>query len=535
MPNQPDSKQSSKLDIEALSLEGLKGLLLEALEKIGKLEAKIVVLSEENARLKGLKGRPNIKPPVKPSGMEEGTKEKKGGEAMQRRGQRRQRTTPIDVILHPSRVPEGAVFKGYEDYWVQDIELKSKLTRYRRQRWETADGKSIVADLPGHVKGHVGAELKRFIIMEYHQGQTTIPRLVEVLGAMGVEISKRQIVRILTEGNELFREEARAVLRAAFAKAKWIAVDDTGARHKGKNGYCTQIGNDDFTFFATTASKSRINFLALLRAGYTDYVLNDFAFDYMKKRNMPDWVIAKLEEHPQRRFADEAAWVNHLAELGLVTIKVHPNPELVATEGALWGTVMDHEFLQDAVILSDDAGQFNVGLHALCWVHAERLIYRLDALCESMSLAKEDIRDLVWAFYRDLKAYKKNPTAGDKSDLSRQFDAIFGKKSGYAAIDRLLERLRNNKSELLVLLDHPETPLNTNISENDIRTQVTRRKISATTRSDNGRDSKDAFLSLLKTCKKLGVSFWDYLGDRLGIPPPTPVPSLAAIVSARYS
>jgi hypothetical protein len=392
-----------------------------------------------------------------------------------------------------------------------------------------------VADLPGHVKGHVGAEMKRLIIMQYHQGQTTIPRLVEMLDAMGVEISKRQIVRILTEDTELFREEARAVLRAAFAKAKWIAVDDTGARHKGKNGYCTQIGNNDFTFFATTTSKSRINFLALLRAGYTDYVLNDFAFDSMKKRNMPDWAIAKLEEHSQRHFADEAAWVNHLVERGLVNIKVHPNPELVATEGALWGAVMEHGFLKDAVILSDDAGQFNVGTHALCWVHAERLIYKLDALCEAMSLAKEDIRSLVWAFYKDLKAYKKAPAAGDKSDLSRQFDAIFGTKSGYVALDRLLERLRNNKPELLVVLDRSETPLNTNGSENDIRTQVTRRKISATTRSDNGRDSKDAFLSLLKTCKKLRISYWDYLGDRLGIPPPIPVPPLADIVSARYS
>jgi hypothetical protein len=218
-----------------------------------------------------------------------------------------------------------------------------------------------------------------------------------------------------------------------------------------------------------------------------------------------------------------------------VNIKVHPNPELVATEGALWGAVMEHGFLKDAVILSDDAGQFNAGTHALCWVHAERLIYKLDALCEAMSLAKEDIRSLVWAFYKDLKAYKKAPAAGDKSDLSRQFDAIFGTKSGYVALDRLLERLRNNKPELLVVLDRSETPLNTNGSENDIRTQVTRRKISATTRSDNGRDSKDAFLSLLKTCKKLRISYWDYLGDRLGIPPPIPVPPLADIVSARYS
>jgi hypothetical protein len=106
-------------------------------------------------------------------------------------------------------------------------------------------------------------------------------------------------------------------------------------------------------------------------------------------------------------------------------------------------------------------------------------------------------------------------------------------------LDRLLERLHANKAELLQVLDHPvdplcgSTPLHTNGSENDIRAQVTRRKVSGGTRSDLGRDCRDAFLGLAKTCAKLGLSFWDYLGARLGIPGQASVPYLPDLVRAR--
>src|SRR5580765_3187448 len=101
------------------------------------------------------------------------------------------------------------------------------------------------------------------------------------------------------------------------------------------------------------------------------------------------------------------------------------------------------------------------------------------------------------------------------------------------AIICLLARLHANKAELLMALRRPEVPLHTNGSENDVRCQVTRRKISAGTRSDDGRDSRDAFLSLLKTCRKLGVSFWDYLGDRFGAAGAPAIPYLPDLVIAR--
>jgi hypothetical protein len=368
---------------------------------------------------------------------------------------------------------------------------------------------------------------------QYHQGQTTVPRLVELLGMLGVDISQRQVVRILADADAIFRAEAREVLRAGLSRAKWVSADDTGARHRGRNGFCTQVGNDAFTFFATTESKSRVNFLGLLRAGHGDYALNDQAFAYMRRRNLAGPVIATLMGHPARTFADQAAWQAHLAALGIPALKVHPDPATIATEGALWGAVVAHGFLDGAVILSDDAGQFNVGDHALCWVHAERLVHKLDTFTDTTRMAKEKVRALIWWLYADLKAYRAAPDPRRKAQLKARFDRIFKRRTGFAALDRLLDRLHANKPELLRVLDRPEIPLHTNGSENDIRAQVIRRRISATTQSDDGRDAKDAFLGLAKTCRKLGLSFWDYLGTRLGAAVSQPVPSLPLLVAAR--
>jgi hypothetical protein len=376
----------------------------------------------------------------------------------------------------------------------------------------------MTAPLPAGISGHFGPELRRFVLMQYHQAQVTVPRLLALLRAFGIIISKRQIMRLLIAGKEGFLDEARDLLRAGLAIAKWITVDDTGARHKGANGFCTQIGNAHFAWFATTDSKSRSNFLDLLRAGHEDYVINAEALAYMRQRVVAGPVITRLAEHPDRVFADEPAWTAHLDRLGILDLKVTPDPVLVATEGALWGSIKAHGFLPDTVIVSDDAGQFNVGQHGLCWVHAERLVHKLDTFTDEQRNAQASIRELIWSFYRDLKVYRQNPSRERKASLQARFDRIFTRKTGFVRLDRLLARLHTNKRELLMVLDRPEIPLHTNGSENDIRCQVTKRKVSGGTRSDIGRDCRDAFLALNKTCAKLGIAFWDYLGSRLAVP-----------------
>ena len=436
------------------------------------------------------------------------------------------------------RPPAGSSFKGYEDYLVQDLVCRPYNVLLRRERWLTPEGAYVVAPLPAGTRGHFGAELRRFVLAQYHGAQTSVERLTRLLRDLGVDISKRQIMRLLNQGQEDFVAESQAVLRAGLEGAPWISVDDTGARHGDRNGVTTQIGNDAFAWFGTTFSKSRLNFLELLRAGHGDYVLNAAAFAYMHKRNLAGPVIARLAEAPgngckSRRFASEGAWMAHLEQLGITALNVHPEPVRIATEGALWGAIQAHGLLADTVILSDDAGQFNVGRHALCWVHAERLIHKLDAFTDHQRREKERIQARLWSLYAALKAYRRKPSKRLGGQLARRFDALFTSKTGFITLDRLLARIHANRLELLVVLDRPEVPLNTNGSENDIRAMVTRRKLSAGTRSQSGKQARDTFIGLMKTCRKLGISYWHYLGDRLQVPNATPVPSLPGLVRQR--
>jgi hypothetical protein len=209
------------------------------------------------------------------------------------------------------------------------------------------------------------------VLAQHHHGQVTVERLTTQLRAFGLSISKRQVMRLLIDRHDAFLSESRDVLRAGLQSAAWVSVDDTGARHAGRNGFCTQIGNDSFTWFGTRASKSRLNFLDLLRAGYTDYVINDAALDYMRSRSLAGPVIGRLAGAPQSRFADHGAWQAHLQHVGISDLQVTPEPVCIATEGALWGAVVEHGFLRNAVIVSENVGQSAVGQHALCWVHAD--------------------------------------------------------------------------------------------------------------------------------------------------------------------
>jgi hypothetical protein len=194
-------------------------------------------------------------------------------------------------------------FKGHEPFLVQDLVISVRATCYQRERWVTPDGRTILAPLPEGIDGPFGPELRHFVLMQYHQGQSTLPRLLALLRSVGVSISKRQLQRLLTEKHDGFITEAQDVLRAGLETSPFVSVDDTGARHMGKNGFCTQIGNDWFTWFGTRSSKSRLNFLKLLRAGHTDYVLNDAAYDYMRNQGLPAATIDRLKAEPETRFS----------------------------------------------------------------------------------------------------------------------------------------------------------------------------------------------------------------------------------------
>ena len=520
-------------DLDRLSHSDLKSLVLKLLGEVAHLRRTVAAQRDEIARLKGGSGRPNIKP----SGMDKATEPKPPPTAEGEARPNSRKTSKLSIdeerTVKVTAPAHGSRFKGYTNFVVQDMMIRPHVVNFRCERWQRPDGAMVTAPLPAGISGHFGPQLRRFVLAQYHQGQVTVPRLLAMLRALGVLISKRQVVRLLIAGQDGFLAESRDVLRAGLSSARWVTVDDTGARHKAKNGICTQIGNVNFAWFGTTSSKSRCNFLQVLRAGYSDYVINTEALAYMRQRSLAAPVIARLAEHAQKSFADQTAWTAHLDQLGIGALTVTPDPVLIATEGALWGSVKAHGFLPNTVIVSDDAGQFNVGQHALCWVHAERLIHKLDTFTDEQRLAQSRTRALIWRFYRDLKAYRQHPTKPRRAALRARFDRIFTRKTGFVTLNRLLARLHANKRELLIVLDRPEIPLHTNGSENDVRCQVTKRKVSGGTRSDPGRDCRDAFLGLSKTCAKLGIAFWDYLGSRLAVPNQPEIPYLPQLIRHR--
>jgi len=164
----------------------------------------------------------------------------------------------------------------------------------RRERWETPDGERLIAPLPAGIVGGCGPHLHRLVLMLHFQGQMTCERIVALLAGLGLAISKRQVVRLLTAKLEDFRAEDEAVLRAGLAGAPFVTVDDTGARHAGKGCFTTHIGSDRFAAFRTGPGKSRLAFLGRLLGGAARYVINAAALAYMRGADLPRDIIDKL-------------------------------------------------------------------------------------------------------------------------------------------------------------------------------------------------------------------------------------------------
>ncbi len=470
-------------------------------------------LKDEIARLKNQPPRPNIKP----SSLEK----KKKGNSKKPKGKRagstkRHKTAQLqihkDEPIEPEHIPDGSEFRYYKSFVVQDLKLEAYNTRYRLKVYQAADGGCVAGKLPAYLNGeHYGPALISFVLYQYYHCHVTQPLLLEQLHELDIDISKGKLNNILIENKERFHREKDHILAVGLQVSDYINVDDTGARHKGKNGYCTHIGNECFSWFESTESKSRINFLKLMRAGHSDFAINMDAICYMQSNKLPQKPLEAIIENQGMIFANDAQWDAFLTANGIVNAR-HVQ---IATEGVLIGAIIEHGISKHLVILSDDAGQFNVLLHALCWIHANRAIDKIIAFTDQAQTDLDRVQHQIWQLYEGLKAYKENPTAKDEQRLEDLFDEIFTQKTHSATLNAALKRIDDNKSELLLVLERPEIPLHNNGAENVIREYVKKRKISGSTRSESGRRCRDTFTSLKKTCRKLGVSFWQYLKDRI--------------------
>jgi hypothetical protein len=495
-----------KLQLPKILPHERTSLVDQLIDIINQQKQQIDILIEEVKRLKGHKGKPKIRP----NSLEKPNNKKKQQEKSKHRKNKKQ---PDRVeIIKADKVPVGARFKGYRNYEIQELIIRTEKVLYRLERWQLPDGSYVVAKLPSEIGGfHFGPILRAYILHQHHHQGVTQPLLLEQLREWGVDISNGQLNHLLIDNKEQFHTEKDGLLKAGLSVSSYIHTDDTGARHMGKNGYCTHIGNDLFAWFKSTHHKSRINFLELLKQNNKDYCLTRESFSYMQRYKVAPWIRNKLKPFRERQFDNEERWQACLNRLGIK----HKHYVRLVTEAALIGSLLKHGFSKEIVILSDDAGQFNVFQHALCWIHAERIIAGLIPSGKNQVEAVEWARKQIWDVYHLLIDYKQDPNKELKQKIIKEFNVFRKTKTDYQTLNLALKRLYANKEELLLVLKRPEIPLHNNLSERDIREYVKRRKISGSTRSDDGKKCRDTFASLKKTALKLKISFWDYLVDRI--------------------
>lgn len=490
----------------------LLGIIDRQQQRIAHLEELVQQLRDEIAILKGQQPRPQIAPsrlesPPRPPPV---AGHKRPGSA--KRSKNAHLQIDREEVLRFPDPPPGSVSVGYEEFTVQELVIHRQTTRYLRERIRLADGTTRLTPLPAEVlpNSHYGPGLHSYVLDQYHHAHVTQPLLLEQLHDFGIDISAGELNRLLTENRDLFHQEKAELLPAGLTAAVYVGVDDTGARHQGHNGYCTCIRNDYFTYFESTDSKSRVNFLQVLRGAFTDYAINVTAVEYWEEQQLAAAVVEKLCQGP-RHFADAAAWQARLAELD-ITSERHVR---IATEGALLGSLIEHGVSPELHVLSDGAGQFDVLKHASCWVHAERPLARMVPHNEAHRAAIEQVREQIWVLYHDLKAYQRQPAPAAQAALQARCEALVNQRTDYPSINDVLKEMRSHQPDLLRVLEQPAVPLHNNGTESDIREYVKKRKISGSTRSAAGRRCRDTFASLKKTCRKLGVRFWDYLQDRV--------------------
>jgi hypothetical protein len=256
-------------------------LVLLLLDILYQQQQRLALLEDEIARLQGLKPRPTIQPSTLETPRQPPTPgHKRPGS--DKRAKNAQLTSHRERVVPLPEPPADATFKGYEDYIVQELLLEPRVTRYRREAWQDANGHTLLAPLPDEVVpgSHFGPTLHSYLLHQYYHQRVTQPLLLEQLHQLGIDISAGPLNNLLTESRDVFHREKDALWPAGLQASSSVQVDDTGARHQGQTGSCTPLGNDLLAFLESSDTKSRLNFLESWRSPHTDSVVNEVARAY---------------------------------------------------------------------------------------------------------------------------------------------------------------------------------------------------------------------------------------------------------------
>ena len=508
--------------IEDEKMRHLVGGLLNIIEdlrtEVGAVRAENQQLRDENNRLKGEQGKPNIKAKKTPKNhsSEQERRQRKKHQKRSKRSQikiDRQETLKVD----PEDLPDDAVFKGYQDVVVQDIEVRTDNILFRKEKfYSQSTRKTYLAPLPAGYQGEFGPTIRTQVLVLYYASQMTEVKIHEWLSQIGIQISMGQISNMLIKRQDVFHQEASASYKASLEACPWQHIDDTGTRVNGDNQYCHLVDNPLATHYRTLPSKSRLTVLkVLLNQKTLNFRLNQEALGLLEKLKIPQKSIQLLKSLPREQDLEEVfihQWIDHH-----VPHLNHTQQQAVLSALAIAAYHAQTDFPIVKLLICDDAPQFKLITSelALCWVHEGRHYKKLDpTIAHHQQLHKSFLRSF-WSFYHRLNAYRQQPDAKKSTLLEHQFDRLFTIQTGYDALDKLIARTYRHKTQLLMVLHHPEILLHNNLAELGVRHRVRKRKISFGPRVTDGVQAWDTFMSLFATTRKLGINFHQYLRDRI--------------------
>jgi hypothetical protein len=495
-------------------------------------------LRDENNRLKGEQGKPNIKAnkPKPPPSNYSSEQERRQPKPRQKRAKKatikihREQTLEVDK----SRLPEDAEFKGYEDVVVQDVVFRTDNVCFHKEKyWAYSTGKTYLAELPLAYEGQFGPGLKALTLTLYYGGGMSEAKILDLYENIGVQISAGEVSNLLIKGQELFHTEKKGVCEAGLGSSPWQHTDQTSTRVDGENQHCNIVCNPLYTIYTTTPKKDRLSVLDVLRLGRERrFRLNEEALGYLESTPLSkatrDWLSAECSDQNW----NEQTFVERLDTNGLKLNEQQRQAILSAAAVAAYHAEEDLPIVR--LLLCDDAPQYNwIAELGLCWVHEGRHYKKLMPVLVPHLKLLEDFRKQFWEFYDELLAYRQQPTLEEKARLEAEFDKLFSTCTGFDALDSRIAKTKAKKESLLMVLKHPEIPLHNNPAELEARQRVRKRDVSFGPRTQDGIKAWDTFMSLAATAKKLDISFYQYIHDRVSRA--NEIPSLASLIEARAS
>ena len=494
-------------------------------------------LRDENNRLKGEQGRPKL-----PARRPEPADHSSEAERRVPRGRVKTAKNPSIPInreqtreVDPDLLPPDAEFKGYEEVIVQDVVFRTDNVRFRKEKWYSpSQGRTYLAELPPGYDGQFGPTLKALIWIWYFASQMSELKIAELLHHTGIQISEGQISNILIKEQELLAAEKEAIAEAALAASPWQQTDDTATRVNGKPHHCHVVSNPLATVYHTLPGKSRLDVLDALRNQRPrTYLLNDEADAYLARMQLSAGVRRNLAHLPRDQVLSEATFSTLLHQHVPTAGPRQQNWMREALTIAAYHAEVAFPVI--ALLLCDDAPQF-VWLTeelALCWVHDARHYTKLRPRFWTHLEALRTFKEAYWSFYRELLAYREQPSEAERVRLDAAFDGLFARVTGYDELDTRIAKTQANKVALLQVLTHPEIPLHNNASELACRARVRKRLVSGGPRTAAGAKAWDTGMTIVETAKKLGVSFYAYIQDRIS--GAMQLPSLADLIAERAS